>query len=683
MKLLSLSFLLFLVSLSAWAGSDFQYVFSNPVAHDHKYSSPVETNLIKEGYVKWKLPGNITNTVFAIMDEVWVSPEGQKAVFVKHRLETTGTVPFNKFIQNDKGVSFHEQFGDKVRLTYFHGFNVEEARALMPAEICKPSTKTSRFSIISEAHADDRCDDIGVENKFTQFALDFSKKVAPENHFLHSIIAGGGECLSGLGQGMWDATGGVVVSLGEGAWNLVTSPKETLNKISDSFVALGKMVTNIRETMGAAYTAVLDLPPAAQSKFFCQLISTVGTSVIVGAMSFGSATPALLAAMAKTLTEMNATLKSEKVSAAIISLEKKSALLSEEVALIIKHEGGKKVAEKAAQAKAKMDEYAKADKASKELTAKLVSLETKENMLKSLESSLKTLDINAGKNASGSLYVRIDRLNGDGEALGEAASEISLALRGASKLNLASAQAKELQSLQKIVDEVIGDSHSTLRTTRLVALQKLKDTKDRIATLGADLRGNNNTKALDLNAGKYTNGSLYIRIDQMNGDAVPLINAAKEINDSLRRASNLNLSPAQVKELKAIQKTMDEVASGAESANRTERLYALTKLKDAKDRIANFGSDIQKNTRDLKAEALKKAVSDKELADVLKESQKATAFKMKKAKEFEASQKELQAVVAEKSVANHLDLANKAKIAAYYGVVISTSDLEESLHKNK
>jgi hypothetical protein len=101
-------------------------------------------------------------------------------------------------------------------------------------------------------------------------------------------------CLSGVMQGVWDATGGLVSDVASFAYDLVTSPIDTAKKTYDQFQNMLNMISNIDETWHSFQKMFSQLPAEAKTHMICSFIGSLGTDALIAILTLGAGAPKLL-----------------------------------------------------------------------------------------------------------------------------------------------------------------------------------------------------------------------------------------------------------------------------------------------------------------------------------------------------------------------------------------------------
>lgn len=348
MKVIGLLFLL-INSLAAFAAdtwSDFQYISENVTIDTRKEA--VQFSL--QEFYKVKLPGKMQLSALSWMDEAWISFNGMKAIFIKNQFLVAGQVEHGKYYKSSHGVTLHEPVPGGTRLIYFHNFSEEEAKNIERSRI----KTVSSISLISSAYAEENCEE-------DNFAIQMLKKLAPKDTLMYTVLVSGGNCATGLVNGIWNATGGVVVDIGEGVYNLVTTnPMVTIEKVGEGFESVKNFFTNIEDVLSESDEVWKSLPIEEKAKIMCEVIATTITSIGVVYLTAGVAGPVIIKSMITALEGFNKGQKSIKIGKLIRNLKMKEKAMLEKISWLDKYKSGRELKEKLEKAQQIQKDLAKA-----------------------------------------------------------------------------------------------------------------------------------------------------------------------------------------------------------------------------------------------------------------------------------------------------------------------------------
>lgn len=112
-------------------------------------------------------------------------------------------------------------------------------------------------------------------------------------------------CTKGFGGGVWDSTGGAVVSVAKGTYQIVRHPIDTFNKASEQFGQIKNFLSNIEESFGEMKSAFQSLPQEIKIKIGCEIVASLGTTTLITFFTAGSGSPLLFRSMAQALTKIS------------------------------------------------------------------------------------------------------------------------------------------------------------------------------------------------------------------------------------------------------------------------------------------------------------------------------------------------------------------------------------------
>lgn len=235
---------------------------------------------------------------------------------------------FQSTVVTESGIFEHIQDHEKKTWAlFFHGYESREREKIKNdlSAIATKGKKTAwrnflNFSFISSAQASG-CDTTA------QFANTYNSTITPITQKL--VIDGLMGCLSGIGEGAWDSTGGMVTSVMEGAWScleylgneaceFVTNPSQKLtqygNAISKGVTMYTNFVTTIAQMLvdpnfaltklnafgsgvgafiGKMYQSMKGLPTAVMIKALCSFVTGIGVDALIAVFTGGAASPKL------------------------------------------------------------------------------------------------------------------------------------------------------------------------------------------------------------------------------------------------------------------------------------------------------------------------------------------------------------------------------------------------------
>lgn len=231
------------------------------------------------------------------INQVYYKTETQ-FVLVKYGIE--GEVPLDEIITTPKGFMIHKKENDQIYMMYFRGFNIDFVKIMMGRLDRKVSNyKKIQNFFISPAYAD-ACGATGG----TILAQSSEMKGISAAAAWGSLKA----CMSGVGEGVYDSTVGVVKGVGKELWAFVSHPISYVEKVADkvemflvktakfikqlvtepekAFAAMGKGLGNTWKTVKAG---VMNMSTEMKINFVCSLIGSLGVDAAIAFMTGGAA----------------------------------------------------------------------------------------------------------------------------------------------------------------------------------------------------------------------------------------------------------------------------------------------------------------------------------------------------------------------------------------------------------
>jgi hypothetical protein len=241
------------------------------------------------------------------INQIYLKDEGQ-FVMVKYGLQ--GSFPMRQLIPTPEGFLFHDRTGSTNFFLYFRGFNEHAVRWLMAQLQAKITTYTLpklRNLFIADAQASPDCGSPALAAQMT----DFSRLTAS------MVWDFGKNCVSGLGTGAWEATGGMVSRGISNLWSAVQDPIGTVDRVGRTVhgftVGLARfmrgLITDPQGTMariganvGAAWTGMTAVVSAMSTdmkvQFICSLIGALGIDAAIIFFTAGAGSARLAATLA-------------------------------------------------------------------------------------------------------------------------------------------------------------------------------------------------------------------------------------------------------------------------------------------------------------------------------------------------------------------------------------------------
>lgn len=102
-------------------------------------------------------------------------------------------------------------------------------------------------------------------------------------------------CASGVFQGVWDSTGGMVVDAATCVW----SPIECAEKAKTAFKNAYTFFSNVADSFSKVFNAIDSMSLEDKASLLCNLLGSVGTDVLIAILTAGGGSPKVAATIAK------------------------------------------------------------------------------------------------------------------------------------------------------------------------------------------------------------------------------------------------------------------------------------------------------------------------------------------------------------------------------------------------
>jgi hypothetical protein len=113
------------------------------------------------------------------------------------------------------------------------------------------------------------------------------------------------QCLSDIGQGVWNSTGGVVELAGQ----IIRDPAAAWDQGAEVFEGMKQFLADIENELLAAYDGLHQLSPEILSTLVCTAVGEIGTDAIITVLSGGGGTGKLAANVALKLKKVSSLTK--------------------------------------------------------------------------------------------------------------------------------------------------------------------------------------------------------------------------------------------------------------------------------------------------------------------------------------------------------------------------------------
>jgi hypothetical protein len=106
-------------------------------------------------------------------------------------------------------------------------------------------------------------------------------------------------CASGILQGVWASTGGLVKSIGQGLWTLVTDPGKFWDDAVNQFRQMKDFIVNIDKRIGQIVGSIKSMPNDVRAELLCSFLGSIGTDIIIAALTAGAASGKVMISLAQ------------------------------------------------------------------------------------------------------------------------------------------------------------------------------------------------------------------------------------------------------------------------------------------------------------------------------------------------------------------------------------------------
>jgi hypothetical protein len=248
---------------------------------------------------------------------------------------------FIKGVDPGQGVDFQDgivlnHVGVVPSILYFQGFNEQKMKRfqteLGQLPVLKRPTKTSLLlqMVLPSARADSLC------ARDPDYSSPVKENSPQQNSTLATIAKVSMACIKGVGFGVWDSTGGMVLDVAKLGWSGV---KGTLNCAGSlvfeggkycadvgakalvgakkAFDGLLNVTNNFNSVMSNAYDGFRQLDPELKGKILCELASSLGTAALMTFLTAGAGSPVFLAKLAEAVAKVKTMTQSAKLGSGL------------------------------------------------------------------------------------------------------------------------------------------------------------------------------------------------------------------------------------------------------------------------------------------------------------------------------------------------------------------------------
>lgn len=282
------------------------------------YEAALDEAFERQGFTSTVMPGvNENGPALTWLNRVYSPPgNGRGQVFAKAGLIINIPVEYGQ-IYRLSGESFVTHLNGGVNgdiVIYFKQMSEASSKNLAKAALAALGRAKSKFSslnfhLLPQAEAQSVnhfCEDVG--------GISYHYREAAR------MFASGGSCIRDVMRGVWDVTGGAVVSAGYA----ILHPIETGEKIWKQAKAAGNFLANFSEAFGEMKEQFKQLPSEVKGQILCELTGSIGTGAVISAFTAGAGGSALIGAMAKAVDRVGGKLGSPAVLALAAKLESRA-----------------------------------------------------------------------------------------------------------------------------------------------------------------------------------------------------------------------------------------------------------------------------------------------------------------------------------------------------------------------
>lgn len=251
---------------------------------------------------------------YQLVDQVF---EGQGfEIFVK-----IGLNPKNKINKQmtpfKEGYLYHDQIGATPIAFYFRNLSLEKS-LFYKKKLLQKLSKSKKVTLLDLFIPQAKASDCEWNNGLTPSKSLNSMQAISEKFQIDLILDSAKSCVMNALSGAWSATGGLVEGAVSGLWSFIKSPIKSANEFWDSAVSTfdktKEFLTHFKSSILELKDTLASMPLEAQTGLICNIVSTVGTGVLVGILTGGPA------GMLRGLTMLASKVSQVKTLASSISL---------------------------------------------------------------------------------------------------------------------------------------------------------------------------------------------------------------------------------------------------------------------------------------------------------------------------------------------------------------------------
>lgn len=303
MKALCLFFCCVLIPGLAFAGLSYKDYELKPAPQS--YAQELEHKFQESGFYSLV---QLTHGIPSLgLNQVFFKSEDQ-FVMVKYGVE--GTFPLDEIITTPKGFIVHQSGADQKFMLYFRGFTLDGVKVMLN----RLKRKVSRSSVF---------DNLLIPSAQADACGAFGAPVVPQAGEMKSISAGAAweslkSCMSGLGEGVYGSTVGVVKGVASEIMDFLSGPIDYVEKVADKvelfLVKTAKfikgLITNpaatlksIGKGLGKTWDTVSDtvtnMSTEMKINFVCSFIGVLGVDAAITFLTGGGGASKVLLTIEK------------------------------------------------------------------------------------------------------------------------------------------------------------------------------------------------------------------------------------------------------------------------------------------------------------------------------------------------------------------------------------------------
>jgi hypothetical protein len=159
--------------------------------------------------------------------------------------------------------------------------NQLETYVLNPPPYMQKKFENFMQFFISSAHASEQCElsDLSSQDAGLNGMMDF---------FSTGYFQIASSCITGILEGIWESTGGLVSSAWSGLKSLVSNPKKFWDDKVEQFNKLKSFLMDFEVNMQKMFATFKKLPDETKAQMLCSFVGSIGTDVIITVLTAGA-----------------------------------------------------------------------------------------------------------------------------------------------------------------------------------------------------------------------------------------------------------------------------------------------------------------------------------------------------------------------------------------------------------